>query len=60
MATINIYKIGESVQRRDMLAVEIYHEEHSTFGEPISTPELRLMGNIHGNEDQGLFILVWS
>ena len=25
---------------------------------PTKEPEVRLMGNIHGNEDQGIFILI--
>jgi succinylglutamate desuccinylase len=25
---------------------------------PTKVPEVRLMGNIHGNEDQGIFILI--
>ena len=42
------------MQRRNLIAVEIYEE----FGENLNTPEVRLMGNIHGNEDQGIFILI--
>merc|ERR1719378_293987 len=54
---MNIYSIGESIQGRPMLAVEFYSEEFDEFGQQ-PNPEVRLMGNIHGNEDQGIFILL--
>jgi len=52
-----IYKIGDSVLGRDLIAVEIYTPQYN-WGEEKSLPELRLMGQIHGNEEQGIFILL--
>ena len=58
---MTIYKIGDSVRGRPLLAVEIFQPEYELFTNAVKhKPEVRLMGNIHGNEDQGIFILVRS
>jgi len=53
---MRIYKIGQSAQRRDIIAVELWIQEDEDSYKLM--PESRLMGNIHGNEDQGVFILM--
>ena len=57
---MRIYKIGQSAQGEDLIAVEMWaeNEDDDEVKEYDEMPESRLMGNIHGNEDQGVFILM--
>lgn len=50
---MKIYKIGQSVKDRDLVAVEMWADDEISDLDYKSLPESRLMGNIHGNEDQG-------
>jgi len=54
---MKIYKIGQSVKDRDLVAVEMWADDEMSDLDYKSLPESRLMGNIHGNEDQGVFVL---
>ena len=53
---MKIYKIGQSVLQKDLVAVELWVEDAEIIHDHL--PETRLMGGIHGNEDQGIFILM--
>jgi len=57
---MRIYKIGQSAQGEDLMAVEMWaeNEDDDEVKAYDEMPESRLMGNIHGNEDQGVFILM--
>ena len=54
---MKIYKIGQSVLGRHLVAVELWVEDSENEDQFLVLPETRLMGGIHGNEDQGIFIL---